>query len=143
MVEPGIEFQRLLAQPTPFNSLLWRIVAMNTNGYYVGYYSIFDASRQLRVRAWPSDPGLLAGLDAHWPVQRLRWFTKDFNRVRETNGEIVLTDLRMGFEPKYVFSFVIGRREGEEVRPVASRRGPVTRPSADDLGQVWDRLLGR
>ena len=38
---------------------------------------------------------------------------------------------------------VVGRREGTEIRAIPTRRGPVTQPGAEDLPEVWSRLLGR
>ena len=141
-LDHGLPAERLLATPTPFNAVLWRAVAMTRDGYAEGYYSLLDARREVQFTRYPSDDAALAPIADEPAVARLRWFTKGFQRVREMDGEIVITDLRMGFEPKYVFSFVVARREGESLRPVPSRRGPVEQPGAEDLGTVWTRLLG-
>ncbi len=140
--DQGLPVERLLATPTPFNVVLWRVVAMTGDGYAEGYYSLLDARRAVEFSRYPSDDASLAPIAGEPAVARLRWFTKGFQRVREMDGEIVITDLRMGFEPKYVFSFVVARREGESVRAVRSRRAPVERPGAGDLQLVWTRLLG-
>ncbi|MEW8693381.1 MAG: metal-dependent hydrolase, partial [Candidatus Thiodiazotropha endolucinida] len=42
LARQGIEYDRLIATPTPFNLLLWRVVAMVPHGYREGYYSLLD-----------------------------------------------------------------------------------------------------
>ncbi|MEW8693191.1 MAG: metal-dependent hydrolase, partial [Candidatus Thiodiazotropha endolucinida] len=42
LARQGVEYDRLIATPTPFNLLLWRVVAMVPHGYREGYYSLLD-----------------------------------------------------------------------------------------------------
>jgi inner membrane protein len=51
-----------------------------------------------------------------------------------------MTDLRMGQTPWFVFSFVIGEREGERVSTVPSRQVPSQRPPATVLPWLWSRI---
>ena len=57
--------------------------------------------------------------------------------------EIVISDLRMGFDERLVFSFVVERREGEAIEPAPVRR----RPGPDFPPGTWsalgERILGR
>jgi inner membrane protein len=56
---------------------------------------------------------------------------------------VEFTDLRMGFEPHYVFSFFVGSRQEGAIRPlVPPERAPVKRPDAGALRWVWRRMLG-
>lgn len=139
----GLEPTARLATPTAFNSLLWRVVAVDEDGYYEGYYSLLDPDRSLHLRRHPSRSQLLAGLDEHWAVERLRWFTKGFYRVREDRGQVTVTDLRMGQEPFYVFSFVVGERGADGVEPVPSRRHRLPPPSPEQLLSLWGRIWDR
>lgn len=63
--------------------------------------------------------------------------------MHERHGHAWITDLRMGQEPHYTFSFVIARRNGEGWVPVqpqgAGSRGDVGRA----LAWLWQRLPGR
>src|SRR5690606_32245617 len=98
--------------PTPFNTLLWRVVAMPPDGYVEGYRSLVADSGPMRFTRYHSRQALLAEA-AHVPaVARLAWFTHGFVRADERDGELVLSDLRMGAEPDYFFSFVVARRDG-------------------------------
>jgi inner membrane protein len=165
---------RALVTPTPFNTLLWRVVVMDDGGYHEGYYSILDESPQVRLTRHASDTRLLEPLRDDWSVQRLAWFSKGFYGVSEAppdariadgsastlgqllglvetasasaavpdaNGvPVVMTDLRMGQTPWFVFSFVIGERDRDGVSAVPSRQVPSQRPPATVLPWLWARI---
>jgi len=105
MAETQIDSQKILVQPTPFNSILWRILVMENQGYKVGYYSLFDNSKTIVFKEFAADPKLLP---ENWAVNRLKWFTKGFFGVRQEGDNIIMSDLRMGLEPNdYVFQFIV------------------------------------
>ena len=135
----GLQYQRLMAQPTPFNSLLWRVVAFTDNHYHVGYYSLFDQSKQVATRTIAIAPELLTGLEGHWPVQRLAWFTHGFYAVDRVGQSIVISDVRMGLEPNYVFRFKVAEIGNPHPRPVVSTRVPVKR-DWERLPLLWRRI---
>ncbi len=139
LADQGIDYHRLLAQPTPFNSVLWRIVAMNGNRYHVGYYSLLDESDQVSTRAMAITPALLSGLDTHWPVQRLRWFTHGFYSVERVADAVVMSDVRMGLEPNYIFRFKVASVGNPHPQPVTSTRVPPQR-DWDALPMLWQRI---
>jgi len=41
-VAQGAKYNALFTTPAPFNTLLWRGVAMSDDGYYEVYYSLLD-----------------------------------------------------------------------------------------------------
>lgn len=134
----------LIATPTPFNLVLWRLVAMTPDGYREGFYSLLDPKPEVRFVHYPSNEKLLSSIEDAPAVVRLRWFTKGIVRVREMEGRVEITDLRMGFEPRYVFSFVVGRRQDGRIHPLdPPERVPAERPDADALRWVWRRMLGQ
>ncbi|MET0001905.1 MAG: hypothetical protein ABW125_21125, partial [Candidatus Thiodiazotropha lotti] len=143
LARQGVEYNRLIATPTPFNLLLWRIVAMEPNGYREGYYSLLDPLPEIGLEQYSSNDSLLSPVSDAPAVMRLRWFTKGFYRVREINGRLAITDLRMGFEPRYIFSFVVGQREEGVMRPlIPPERIPAERPDVETLRWVWQRMFG-
>jgi len=139
LAQQGIDSARLLSVPAPFNTALWRVLVMNQDGYHEGFYSLLDGDRSLRVTRYPSRPELLRGLERHWPVQRLQWFTKGFYAVSLSGDGIVMTDLRMGLEPQYIFNFKVGVLANPHSRPVT----PQQFGTLKDLGRlawVWKRI---
>lgn len=72
---------RVLVTPAPFNTLLWRVVVMDQDGYYEGFRSLLDEDPQVAMVRHPSDAALLVRLQDDWTVRRLAWFSKGFYRV--------------------------------------------------------------
>ncbi len=145
IVDSTIERQQIphtevLTTPAPFNTLLWRIVIVGEEGYYEGFYSFLDRSDMVQFTKYQSRPELLDEIQESWAVQRVQWFTKGVYRVLEKEGEIIMTDLRMGQEPFYTFSFIVGRREGGEITPVPTARAPTERGGLDQIKWVWKRI---
>lgn len=118
----GIAAERLLVTPTPFNSVLWRVVAMEPArdgrpaAYHEGFRSLLDDGPVMRFDRF--DQGLehrpgLQGMDG---VQRIAAFSHGFYKLSLAEGTrpgwtaLRVTDLRMGQEPAYTFSFVVAER---------------------------------
>jgi inner membrane protein len=135
----------LLVTPSPFNTLLWRLVAVSDSHYYEGWYALLaDQPQAIRWRAVPRDPQLYLALKDHPSVERLARFSDGFFQLERIGEQVFMTDLRMGQEPAYVFRFEIGRFDasGALIGPV--ERAPVTRPPLEDgLAWLWQRLRGK
>jgi inner membrane protein len=141
LAQDGIEYDRIVTLASPFNTVLWRIVAMNGDRYHVGWYSLLDRDQVVAFQTHPSATGLLDGLQGHWPVQRLQWFTKGFYRVSEHAGSVVMTDLRMGIEGSYVFRFKVGMVGNPHSLPTPSEQLPAEIDTSR-LPWLWARLRG-
>lgn len=137
--ERGLAFERLLATPAPLNTVLWRVVVMVEDGYWEAFFPMTQGREGLEMHFQPDDKSLLAGLENHWPVERLKWFTHGFYSVRERAGEVLISDLRMGLEPDYVFTFRVARRTAQGIMPVEDRLVPGEW-TAEQLQMVWERL---
>ena len=142
---PQAGVTRWLTTPAPFNALLWRVVAMTGDGRYLeGYYSLLDAEPRVSFVSRRDGHELLEPLRDEAPVARLVWFSRGFFSGRELgSGEIVISDLRMGFEERFVFSFVVGRREGEVIDPAPVRRLPGPDFPPGMWAALGDRILAR
>jgi len=130
---------RVLTTPTPFNSLLWRILAVDDNRYYEGFYSLLDGADPVEYASWPRKPELVEPLRDSWAVQRLQWFTKGFYAAESINNDVVITDLRMGFEREYVFRFKVGEMGNPHPHTAPVERVPGIR-SFERLQWVWARI---
>ncbi len=136
----GLTHNHLLSTPAPFNTLLWRFVAMQDDGYYVGYYSLFDETKDIQFTRYESRTYLLEPLADNWYVKRLQWFSHGFFRVSQPSpSEVVITDLRMGVENAYVFSFKIADIAADGGMKPANERIPVKRVTSR-LWLFWDRI---
>jgi inner membrane protein len=140
LARQGIPHERVLTVPSPFNTILWRVLAMDDTGYYEGFYSLLDDGDEgMHFRRYESRPELIKPVAGHWPVKRLQWFTHGFYDVSIEGDDVVITDLRMGMEPGYVFRFKVAEFEDGRIRPAETRRVP-SRPRLEQLRWVWERI---
>jgi inner membrane protein len=139
----GLPSQQILVTPAPFNTVLWRVVALDGERFHEGFYSFLDGARAVRFVAHARGAALAAHNEKHPQIQRLARFTDGFFKIEGNNGRLVVTDLRMGQEPAYVFSFDIGTplQEGQKHGPAEqqSRRMDV----GAGLTWLWQRMWGR
>ena len=136
----NIRASQLITSPTPFNTLLWRTVAMTENGYAEGFYSILDDTDAMQFQEYHSEKALLQSLHDNWAVKRLKWFSKGFYKVAPVGDDIVISDLRMGLEPLYFFSFAIGKMSVDGIVPQVPRQ---VRTASVNMGANLTRLWRR
>jgi inner membrane protein len=137
----NIRVNELITGPAPFNTLLWRTVAMTDSGYAEGFYSLLDKKDIIHFNQYRSENELLESLQDEWAVKRLEWFSKGFYKVSRFEDDIILSDLRMGVEPLYFFSFAVGRVDTNGITAQAPRQ--VEPPSIDmgaNMSRLWHRI---
>lgn len=130
----------ILSTPAPFNTFLWRVVILEDNKYRVGHIALWEDINMTDFRSYPKGNELLENLVDQWDVQRLAWFTKGFYRAAERDNQIVISDLRMGFEESYAFNFAVANKLPDGFLEVIKA---VTVEDKRDLKRVallWDRL---
>ena len=139
--QAGIEAEGLLVTPTPFNSVLWRLVATTPTGYHEGFYSFMDATPTVRWTAYPRGAELMAAHGAAEPVARFAEFTHGFYRLATAaDGQLRITDLRMGQEPAYTFNFDLGPLAA--VGSVPAQQVSERPDIGPALRGLWTRLKG-
>jgi inner membrane protein len=136
------QYQQLLALPSAFNTLLWRVLVREQGGYREAYYSLLSDTEPGPWRSFPSADQLVPALEGHWAFERLAWFTRGYYAIRTEAEEVIVTDLRMGSEPAYVFSFVVGRVDGNgQIEPITSEQQSPMRPLGDALSWLLTRVV--
>jgi inner membrane protein len=140
----GIEAGRVEVDPTSLNSVLWRVTAMTRNSYVEGLYSLLDDTRQITFREYPRGEALYERLRGDWNVDRMAWFTHGFFRMEQRDGLVLITDLRLGLEPYYGFTFAVFEERGGQLVPIRPRRIGTTFPPqyGSRLAWLWRRLKG-
>ena len=135
----GLPVERLLATPTPFNSLLWRVVAVTPEAYLEGFRSILDGDEAIRFVRHERHPALYEALSAHEPVARIAAFSHGFFAMQEQGGQVLISDLRMGQAPYFFFTFAVANTN-DGAAPTPAPPQPLRwRPPAT-AGMAW---LGR
>ncbi|WP_457318127.1 metal-dependent hydrolase [Stenotrophomonas sp. P5_B8] len=129
---------------TPFNTLLWQVVAMTPSGYVIGERSLVADRGPMTFKGYPSNVQALrqaevAGLPA---VARLNWFNRGFMRARVVDGQLQVSDLRMGLEPDYTFTFAVARADGDGWSAIPVRQLRPVYESEEGKAQLKRRFAG-
>lgn len=143
LARQGIAAERLLVTPTAFNTLLWRVVAVSGDDFYEGYHSLLDSGEVIHVDRFARGQALAQGLENSDSLRRIQAFSKGFYKLEQVGSMVRVSDLRMGQEPTYVFSFAIAERRGGRSEPLAQPQAVGGRPDlARGFAWLWRRALG-
>lgn len=140
--DAGVSPERVVAIPTPFNSIYWRVIAIDGERYINLYMSVFGATDDVASYVHRRNAGLAGCLSGIENFDKLVSFTKGFYRLDVRNREIVMSDLRMGLTPNYAFRFAIAALTGDGVRPIAPRRLAGVRRAPGDIEWLLANLSG-
>ncbi len=140
LLRQGVAANAVMVMPTPFNTLLWRILAVDEEGYYEGYYSLVAGATEIPVEYRGSDRQLLAALEEYSPVQQLSEFARGFLQIEAEGDQVVVRDLRLGQDSYYPVSFVVAQLADDEIEPVTDRRVPTASLGRDELVWLWRRI---
>ncbi len=137
----GLPAGQLLVQPTIFNSLLWRVVALDDARYHEGFRSLLDASPQIAFDSFERGQALHESLRSSDGVQRIAAFSNGFYKLYEDDaGRVRISDLRLGQEPSYFFSFVVADAQGPLRLPLQVGSRPDLERA---LPWLWQRMWGK
>ena len=132
----GVAVQAMFSTPQPFTILLWRVVARSPDGHY---YESTSGILDLQPPEWLRQP-LNADLARSMPpleqLDGLRWFSGDWLRYDEIDGQLVVSDLRMGLGAGYYsFRFLFADRPSPNApwQP----RTPEFWPSQRGTSELW------
>ncbi|MBK1689645.1 metal-dependent hydrolase [Rubrivivax gelatinosus] len=138
----GIAAGQVLVTPTAFNTVLWRVVAIDGDRYHEGFHSLLDRGRAMHFDGFDRGAELATELQDVAGVRLVAAFSKGFYKLHAEGDALFVTDLRMGQEPAYVFTFAVAERHSP-VRPLAT---PEQRSASLDvrlgLAWLWRRALG-
>ena len=139
LARTGLHDAPVFITPTPFNTLLWRIVVQTEQGYLEGFDSPLLGKDRPDFTAYTFDRGLLEAADDVRAVARLRWFSRDFVKAGVEDDRLLITDLRMGQEPVYVFTHAVAVRRNPHWESMPTE---LISPSIDErvLLDAWKRM---
>jgi inner membrane protein len=143
LAEAGVAPERVFATPTPFNSMFWRVVAVDGPRYVNLYVPLLAGAEAVTAYVHPRYTVAPECLALNGSAERLAAFSKGFFRLDAVNGELIMIDLRMGLTPGYSFRFVIAEHGRDGLREAGPRRVVVDRQSPGDWGWLADGILGR
>jgi inner membrane protein len=135
-----------LSTPLPVTTLSWRVIVLDQRGYWIADHVFLQPHMPLQFKFYPSDFQLLAQIEKNQPLQRLLWFTHGFVGISQQQGslpQLILSDLRMGLEPDYLFKYAIASRDADgQWRMYAEiRRLDASHARQQLLKGLWQRLI--
>ena len=136
-------YDRILVTPTAFNSVLWRIVALSPDAYDEAYISLFDGSAPVRFERHARHPELFEALRTHDPVSRLADFSHGFFEMSERDGQVRISDLRMGQASYYFFTFAVATRGDQGMQLIAPEAVGQRPPTAATFRWLGKRMIGQ
>ncbi|TBV00058.1 metal-dependent hydrolase [Stutzerimonas kirkiae] len=140
LARQGVEARQVFSAPTPFNTLLWRMLAVDDEYYYEAVTSWFDRKPPVLVpiARGAEKAEALQHSSAH---ERLRWFSGGLLRYDEIDGQLVVTDLRLGMTGVHPFRFPLAEyRTGTWVVLERPQRLPAERGDLRQLERIWQRI---
>lgn len=141
-----ISNENYFSTPTPLNNFLWYIVASDTMGVHVGYYSIFDHSDSIQYTAIIRDPHLADSLKSNEDVQKLVRFSQGYYMLHKENDVVVFSDLRMGQlggwadpDAPFVFRYFLTERQNNSLM---IQKGRMEALQDGAMEKLWKRIRG-
>src|SRR3546814_6050357 len=95
MASQGIQAEQMFSTPTPFNSLLWRVILVDGEHYYETLVSWWDAAPPSLVRL-PRNAQLAAELNGSEQHDSLKRFTGNVLPYDVAGDQLLVTELRLG-----------------------------------------------
>lgn len=92
----GIQTERVMTAPTPFNTILWQGLAIDQDTLRAGLYSVLDDRLPRNFQNIPRRSHLLEGHRDDRAVRRLMWFSKGWYAVEEDSLGLRFVDYRFG-----------------------------------------------
>ncbi len=136
------------AGPTPLNSLFWRLIAVDGSQYYTVYIPLLGSESTVTAYKhprWTDDV-------ACWAEQAtageglagiLARFADGFYQITSEDRAVVVSDLRMGLFPRYVFRFAVAEHAADGITDTAPRRLRSARQGPGDMDWLVAGVLGR
>lgn len=138
----GIQVIELRAVPTPYNILVWRVLAKTPDGYYYeAVSSWFDTSKPEWIRE-SRGLELTNNLKGNHILERLKWFTNDWLRYDLIDNKLVVSDIRMGIPSLYSFRFEMGVCSNSgEILPSIPKVWPSRMANVEETKLIFSRIL--
>lgn len=143
LADHGIEAERTLTVAGPFTTLFWKTIAIDGNRYINVYTSTLGGDDAVTVYAHPRRADLIECLSTNKRFQELSAFNKGIYSLAVEGDDVVMSDLRMGLSPNYVFRFAIAEAAADGMRSLdLPTRLPVIRGVDGDWGWVFASIAG-
>ena len=133
--------------PTALNNWLWYVVVADTNGYHIGYRSVFDKEKNISFRFFPKNEAWLDEVKDQHDVVQLKKFSQGFYTIERWGDTLVFNDLRFGqitgwHDPsgKFVFHFFLQHPKANDA---VVQRGRLKGWNRETMRTLIERIEGK
>jgi inner membrane protein len=141
-----ISYSRYFTTPTLLNTWLWFIVAEDTDGYHIGYRSVFDRKDSIQFYYIKRNELLLAPYRKKEDLKLLLRFSQGYYTVEQRSDTIVFNDLRFGQRlgsddqrAEFVFQYYLTSPLGNQL---VVQRGRFAGLNAEAMEKMYQRIRG-
>jgi len=138
----NVKPEKLLATPTPFNTLFWHVIGVDGDRSFSLHVPAFGDPATANFYAYNRNLNLLGCDAADDRAARVGGFSGGYYRVMEKDGEVSVADLRMGLTPDYAFRFTLGRLSDSGWERLPTRRQQGRGDIGADLDWLKANLRG-
>lgn len=142
LARQGIMPERIIATAGPFNTIFWKATAIEGDRYFNLYIPLLGDEESITAYAHPRGTAAAGCLDDAESLRKLADFSKGFYRIDREDGQVVVSDLRMGLTPAYVFRFAIAEETASGLKAIFPERRPSNRASDEDFEWLFANLRG-
>ncbi|MGF1757327.1 metal-dependent hydrolase [Photobacterium sagamiensis] len=136
-----LEDKPVFIAPTPFNTVLWRVVVLDGDTYWEGLTSLLDDNKAIDFI--PKERGQWPLADKPDYLVMLEDFTQHFVKYRQIDNTLTATDLRLGIVDYLPFSFAFATQGADQQwQTQLPEKRQETRVRPKHLPALWLRLLG-
>ena len=126
-----VQNQKLLVMPTPFNSVYWRVLSYQGDSYYEAFTYVGDI-KPLQWQQYDNNRAFIKDSQPEF-LARLEWFTQGWLRFDKVNGQLKITDLRLGLAHFHPFSFVIAEWKNEQWKTIEPQQVAIDKQTQQQL----------
>lgn len=101
--DPIARGNQIFISPTPFNTVIWRVISYQDDKYYEAFTHVFN-QHDLKWQKIETGRALIGSFNSA-ELARLEWFSGGLLQFRLQDKNLITTDIRIGLSYFYPFSF--------------------------------------
>jgi len=147
IAEQKINSLKYTAAPAPLSSLLWYVMIKTTDGYYTGYYSLFDKDKHLDLNFVERNDSLMSREENNPKLQKLLRFSNGYYCYVQRNDTVILNDMRFGQangwtykEAPFVFRFYLIKPRNNELK---IEQTPMEKITGEAFTSLYERIIAK
>lgn len=136
-----------ITTPTPLNNFLWTAYSHDSTGTWIGYYSIFDKSKNIDFHRVERYDSLLKQFEDDESLKILKQFSKGHYVITQSDSNIYFNDIRFGqmagwddSDASFPFSFRLNKNADNSA---ALNRGKFKTPISQIFASLVNRVKGK